>query len=126
MNLANFIAAINPMVIILAIAALALVVALWRAQRDSKNPFDAFDLVMETGPDGSRKASKTGVAFMTVLAVTTWTVVNMAISKTLTEGLFAIYCAAWVTPLVAKVIFGKTDPPMTGLRPHDREDDGHV
>jgi hypothetical protein len=119
MTLSSIIAAINPMVVILAIAALALVVGLWRAQRDTKNPFDVFDLVMETGPDGLRKASKTGVAFMTVLAVTTWTVVNMVISKTLTEGLFAIYCAAWVTPLVAKVIFGKTEPPVQEEKHHD-------
>lgn len=117
MNIPAFIAAINPMVVILAIAAIALGIWLWRAQHDNANPFDAFDLVMETGPNGTRKASRTGVAFMTVLGVTTWVVISMAISKTLTEGVFGIYCAAWVGPLVAKVIFGKTEPPQTGANP---------
>jgi len=80
-----------------------LAASLWRAQK--RPDFDLFDLIMENG-----RVSKIAVAFMLVLCVTTWVIIKMAIDKTLTEGLFAIYAGSWVTPLVAKVIFGKDAP----------------
>lgn len=99
---------IDPMLTALCIGVAVIVFSFWRAQKRPDFAFDLFDLVMEGG-----RVSKIAVAFMLVLVVTTWVIINMAIKGTLTEGIFAIYVGGWVTPLVAKVIFGKTDAPGT-------------
>ncbi len=98
------------MQIILGIAALLVIVSFWRAHRKAGFDFDAFDLIMENG-----KVSKIALAFMVVLAVTTWVVVDLQIKGNLTEGYFTTYGAMWVIPLVAKVVFNKTEMPnVTG------------
>lgn len=98
----------NPdwMLTILATGALLVVLSFWRAHRNSMFKFDAFDLIMESG-----KVSKTALAFMLVLAVTTWVIVDLQIKGRLTEAYFGAYGVMWVGPLVARVIFGKTDMP---------------
>ena len=80
----------------------------WSAQKRKDFAFDLFDILMENG-----KVSRIAVAFMLVLAVTTWIIINEEIKGRLTEGMFGLYLGAWVAPLVAKVIFGKTDAPGT-------------
>lgn len=93
-----------PMVaLILGLAVIA--ISIWNAQRN-KIHFDLFDLVMENG-----KVSKTAVAFMLVLAVTTWVVVVLVYKDKMTEGYLGLYGAMWVTPLVARVVFSKPDAP---------------
>jgi len=99
---------IDPMVIVLAVACLCIVVSFWRAHRNHRFMFDAFDLVMENG-----KVSKIAVAFMLVLGVTTWVIVDLQIKDKLTEGYFTMYGTMWVLPLVAKVVFQKTEMPGT-------------
>lgn len=114
----------NAMGLVLLLVLALLTIMGWQAQRDTSNNFNIWDLVMEAG-----KASRTGVAFMSVLVITSWVVITMALQNRLTETVFGIYCAAWVSPLVAKVIFNKSDmtPPYTGPQPKDgdRERDGH-
>lgn len=97
---------VNPMVIVLAIALAVLLIMFWRAQRDAKNPFDITDLFMEAG-----HASVTKLLFMATWGMTTWAVVDNEIKHTLTDAIFGLYLAAWVTPLVAKVVFNKESPP---------------
>lgn len=82
-------------------------ISFWHAQR-SKISFDLFDLIMENG-----RVSKTAVAFMLVLCVTTWIMVVLVYKNGMTEGYLAIYSGMWVTPLVARVVFGKTEAPAT-------------
>lgn len=81
-------------------------VSFWRAHHRADFQFSAFDLVMENG-----RVSKIAVAFMMVLGVSTWVIVDMQVKNKLTEGMFGLWLTAWVTPLVAKVVFSKTDMP---------------
>ncbi len=94
------------MLIILGVVAVSVVIAFWRAHRKPGFQFNAFDLVMENG-----RVSRIAVAFMFVLGVTTWVVIDLQINGKMTEGYFTTYGAMWVLPLVAKVVFNKTEPP---------------
>lgn len=96
------------MLTILCIGALAIVVSFWRAHRTPGFAFNAFDLVMENG-----KVSKIALAFMLVLAVTTWVIVDQQLAGKLSSEMFGLYGGMWVLPLVAKVVFNKTDMPGT-------------
>ncbi len=93
---------------VLAIFILIIGVSVWNAHKSKTMVFNAFDLLMENG-----RVSKIAVAFMLVLLVSTWVIVDQQISGKLTEGLFGLWLTAWVTPLVAKVVFAKIDPPGT-------------
>jgi hypothetical protein len=93
---------------VLAIAFLVIGVSVWNAHKSKSMVFNAFDLLMENG-----RVSKIAVAFMLVLLVSTWVIVDQQINGKLTEGLFGLWLTAWVTPLVAKVVFAKTEPPGT-------------
>ena len=95
---------IEPMHVILALMFLIIAVSVWNAHKSSTMVFNAFDLLMENGKD-----SKIAVAFMLVLVVSTWVVVDQQVSGKLSEGTFGLWLTAWVTPLVAKVVFGKSD-----------------
>lgn len=94
------------MILILAVGVAAILVMFYRAHVKSGLDFNAFDLVMDDG-----KVSKTAVAFMLVLAVSTWVIIDLQIVGKLTEGLFGLWLGAWVVPLVARVVFKKTDMP---------------
>ena len=97
---------IDPMHVILAIGLLLLFVSFWRAHRKHGIAFDAFDLIMVDG-----KVDRIAMAFMLVLAVTTWIVIDLQITGRLSEGYFTTYGLMWVGPLVARVVFNKTDMP---------------
>lgn len=96
------------MLIVLGIGCLCALLILWRAHRSHSIQFNAFDLLLENG-----RVSKIAVAFMMVLCVSTWVIVNLTISGKLTEGYYLAYMGSWVTPLVAKVVFAKVEPPST-------------
>lgn len=97
---------IEAMHAVLAIAVLVIGISIWNAHKSQSTIFNAFDLLMENG-----RVSKIAVAFMLVLLVSTWVIVDQQISAKLSEGMFGLWLTAWVTPLVAKVVFAKTDPP---------------
>lgn len=97
---------IDPMAILLGVGLATILLSFWRAQRHPELAFDAFDLIMENG-----RVSKIAIAFMTVLVVTTWVIVDLQLNGNLTEGYFLAYGGMWVAPLVAKVVFNKTDLP---------------
>lgn len=96
----------SPMAIILALGFLAIVVSFWNAHRRTDIQFNALDLVLENG-----RVSRISVAFMAVLCVTTWVIVDLQINEKLTEGFFTAYGLMWVAPLVARVVFNKQDMP---------------
>lgn len=100
------------MLVVLAVAALAVLVSVWHAHRSAIMRFNIFDLVMENG-----RVSKISVSYMLVLGVSTWVIVNQEISGKLTEGIFGMWLAAWVSPLVARVVFGKTEMPIVETKP---------
>lgn len=97
----------DVMAIVLAISAIAVIAMFCHAQRHPSITFDAFDLIMEGG-----RVSKIAIAFMIVLAVTTWVIVDLQLKGNLTEGYFLAYGGMWVIPLVAKVVFNKTEMPI--------------
>lgn len=99
---------IDWMLVILVCVASLIIFSLWRAHISQTAPFDFFDLLTENG-----RISKIAVAFMTVLGVSTWVIVDLQIKAHLTEGIFGMWLGAWVTPLVAKVVFNKTSPQGT-------------
>lgn len=78
-------------------------VTFWRAHV-KPGTFNAFDLIMENG-----RVSKIAFAFMLVLAVSTWVIVDLQMKGKLDSGMYLPWLAAWVTPLVAKVVFNKND-----------------
>lgn len=97
---------IDIMAVLLGLAILTILVSFWRAQKHPELAFDAFDLIMENG-----RVSKIAIAFMIVLIVTTWVIVDLQLKGNLTEGYFVAYGGMWVAPLVAKVVFNKTEIP---------------
>lgn len=98
------------MLTVLALAALVIGVSFWRAHQRHDIDFNAFDLVLENG-----RVSKISFAFMLVLGVTTWVIIDLQIKGKLTEGYFTTYGAMWVLPLVAKVVFNKSEMPTNQL-----------
>jgi len=100
---------ISISVTVLIVVALAIMWTLWRAHQRSDIDFNLFDLLMENG-----RVSKIAVAFMLVLVVSTWVIVSLTVNNRLTEGYFSAYGMMWVAPLVAKVVFNKTEPPAPG------------
>jgi hypothetical protein len=97
---------VDEMLIALVVGLGLFVFVLWKAQRDNENKFNVFDLVMEDG-----HASKTGVAFMLVLLVSTWVIVDKQVKGALDAATFGAYLLAWAGPLIARVVFNKKDPP---------------
>jgi len=94
----------SVMNIILALGVLLIAYSFWRAHSKPGFDFNAFDMVMHEG-----RVDKIAVVFMAVFAVTTWVIVDLQIKDKLTEGYFMSYGGLWVTPLVAKVVFNKTE-----------------
>lgn len=97
---------INYTAIGLAVVLAIAILSFWRAQKSETFQFDAFDLIMENG-----RVSRIAVAYMLVLAVTTWVIIDLQLKAALTEGYFTTYGAMWVIPLVAKVVFNKNELP---------------
>lgn len=95
---------INPMLIVLCAISIIIAYSIWRAHKRVDVVFDFFDLIMVNG-----KVDKIAVAFMLVLGVSTWVIIDQQIKGALTEGQFGLWLGAWVSPLVAKVVFGKNE-----------------
>jgi hypothetical protein len=87
--------------LILAAGAVAILVTFWIAHR-ARNTFNLLDLLMKDG-----RVCRVAVAFMLVLAVSTWVIIDLQINGKLTEGYFTIYTGAWIIPLVARLVSNK-------------------
>jgi len=88
----------KPADAVLLIGMLALMWSFYKAQKNPAFSFDLFDLVMENG-----RLSKTAVAFMITLIVTSWVMLRLTLDGKLSDGIFMGYGAMWVAPLVAKL-----------------------
>ena len=91
---------------VMSVIGLILLWSFYRAQKNPQFAFDLFDLLMEGG-----RLSKTAVAFMATLSVTSWIMVRLTLDGKLTEGYFTGYAVAWIAPLVAKLF---SPPPPAG------------
>lgn len=99
---------INWMQVFLAIAVLAVAVSFWRAHKNPEFEFSAFDLIME-----NNRISRLAFAFMSVLGVTTWIMIDLQVNGKMTEGYLGLYGTMWVFPLVAKVVFNQATMPSS-------------
>lgn len=99
----------DMMLATLALGFALLLVSFWRAHRSREFQFSAFDLVMENG-----RVSKIALAFMVAFSVSTWVIIDMELKGKLTPEIFGMYLAAWVAPLVTKVVFQKNEMPSLG------------
>ena len=99
------------MVVALIVSLLAVIVILYRVQRNPDNRFDLLDLLMDNG-----RLSRVAFAFIGSFAVTNWVIVTLTLNGKLTEGYLTIYVAAWVAPLVTRILKGSvaTDLPDQG------------
>lgn len=95
---------IDWMLTVLVCCMVLVIYSFWHAHKDPAFNFSCFDLLMVGG-----KVDKTSVAFMLVLGVTTWLMVDLQIKGKMTEAYFLAYSGAWIAPLVAKIVFGKND-----------------
>jgi hypothetical protein len=89
----------GPLAVIIAgflLAGLGLFV-LWRAHRSKANKIDLAHLIVDRDGHTSLRQSSECVA----LLVTSWIVLWLAVSGTLTEGIFGVYVVAWVLRTLA-------------------------
>jgi hypothetical protein len=88
----------NVMLVLLGLAFLSIIFAFWRAHK-LRTDFDIVDLVMQDG-----KISRIGTAFMLTLLVSSWVIINKQMKGELDSTTFSLWMAAWVGPLVARVV----------------------
>ncbi len=87
---------------LLAMGVLLMLVSLWRAHKTPGFNFCLFDLIMNKG-----RVDKIALSYMIVLALSSWIMIDLQVNSKMTEGYFGIYIAAWIAPLVSKVVFNK-------------------
>ena len=91
--------------VVFALLIVLAILLIWRSLRkmnaDSANPYDWHDLLMENG-----RASKAAHVMMGAFAVTTWAFVYMTLTGRMTEGMYGLYSAAWIAPVVARLFSG--------------------
>jgi hypothetical protein len=89
---------------------LALVLTLRSWSRAADNPFHVRDLFMENG-----RASKGAVVLIGSFAATTWFFVFYSLTGRMTEGYFGLYAAAWIAPVVARMITNPAAAPAPSV-----------
>lgn len=96
-----------------AILACVTLLIMWTLERRNKNAASTFsfdDLLTENG-----KTSKAACVMFGAFALSTWILVFLTINEKLTEGYFGAYLAAWVGPVVAKIIKGDSPGTVTSV-----------
>lgn len=89
----------DNMALILAGILISLIFAAWRLQRNPENDFNILDLLMENG-----HVSKAAVVMMGSFSLTSWMMIQLTLAGKMTEGYFGLYSAAWIAPVVVKLI----------------------
>lgn len=87
--------------LVLAVLVLVAVRTLRAWNSDSADPFDFRDLLMENG-----RASRGAVVMLGAFAATTWFFIYYTLTGKMTEGYFGLYSAAWIMPVVARMLSG--------------------
>jgi hypothetical protein len=112
---------IYPMFVVLALALATFGYFLWRGQRDSgRNTFDAWDLIMDTLPDGKRRASGIKTTYQTAFIISSWVVIDKELKGTLDASIFGLYLATWCASLITKVVFDGKNAPTFNLPGSDK------
>lgn len=94
-----------------AILAIITLIIAWTVERRSRNPVSKISLDdLLLGDDG--KISKAACVMFGSFALTTWAIVYLTLSDKLTEGYFGAYIAAWVAPVIAKILKGPEVQPQ--------------
>lgn len=75
-----------------------------RQSRDGASPIDIEDLLLERGPGGTKQLSKIAFYLLGAFLVSSWVVVYQLTLGTLSDTAFAAYMAAWVAPLITKIV----------------------
>lgn len=83
-----------------------------RLNSRSDNTFEILDLLMENG-----RISKAAVVMIGAFILTTWMMVTLTLKDKLTEGYLGIYVAAWITPVVVRLITGTPSNPNKAEAP---------
>lgn len=78
------------------------------------NAFNLMDLLMENG-----RASRLAAGYLTTLVVTSWMMIQLAVTGKLTEGYLGIYVSAWVAPIVAKLFAPPIPPQKPCAKPNE-------
>lgn len=93
----------NRMQVVFALAAVAAALLIWRSlhvmHKAKDIDFDLRDLLMENG-----KVSKAACVMMGAFAATTWQFIYYTLNGKMTEGYLGIYVAAWIAPVVARLV----------------------
>ncbi len=94
---------LHRMEVIFALGALAAAGFIWRSLRRMHDAtdinFNLRDLLMEND-----RVSKAACVMMGAFAATTWQFIYYTLNGKLTEGYLGIYVAAWIAPVVARLI----------------------
>lgn len=91
---------------IFAIVLLIICYIVYRWNKDSENPFELKDLVMENG-----KASKLAFTWLGSFLIMTYGFVHMIIHNTLTDSYAALYSATWAAGIGLKMFAPRKEDP---------------
>ena len=94
---------IDPLTWVLILGALLVALSFWKLQK-SPVEFDLRDLLMENG-----RVSKIAIVFLGSFALSGWIMIRLTLKGEMTEGYLTTFGAMWVTPLIARVVFNKTN-----------------
>jgi hypothetical protein len=107
MNL-GWLTKLDWMVVVLVVGMGVIAWSLYRAHLNPDNAINLVDLVLENG-----RMSRIAFVFMGTFGWSIWFMVKLELSGRMTEGYFTTFCAVWVTPIIAKLVFAtKSDPPV--------------
>ena len=101
-------ATLDWMVVVLVMGIGLFALSLWRAHINPENNINLIDLFLQNG-----RMDRAATVFMLAFALTTWVIVDLEIHSKLTEGYLGLYSAAWVGPLIAKVIYQQKEMTKT-------------
>lgn len=89
--------------------------SLWKSHRSSDIRFNLLDLLMKDG-----RVSKVSVIVMTAFTLHSWAIVTWILNKTVSDQAMLTYAGIWVTPLLARLVFGSHNGDSNDLmRPTD-------
>lgn len=94
-------------VAILAGLCVGILISLLHSNASHRSKIVLEDLLL--GDDG--KISRVALAFWICCLVSNWLMVYLTMRDKMTEGYFGLYLAAWVGPIIAKLIFNQTAMP---------------
>lgn len=94
------------LVALLAIALVCLGYVL-RKSRDKSNPIDLDDLLLETGPNGKQRVSKTAAFAWIALLTSVWVLVNKTLQGANIDTIYTAFMAVWAAPIVASILKNK-------------------